>query len=80
MQKRAREKDAALCIHIFALGALILYMLQYALLFICWDIDVSHELAGCVCEGDTHKGRGKKMKQREVWMEMARMRRKRKWG
>lgn len=47
--KWARERDAALCISIFAPGALILYMLQYALLFICRDIDVSHELAGCVC-------------------------------
>lgn len=40
----------------YALGALVLYTLQYALLFIFRDIDVSHhELAGCVgvyvCEG-----------------------------
>lgn len=47
--KWAKERDTALCISIFSPGALILYMLHYALLFICRDIDVSHELAGCVC-------------------------------
>lgn len=49
MQKR-RERDEALCIYIFAPGALILYMLQYALLFIFRDIDVSHDRRSvCVC-------------------------------
>lgn len=42
--KQERERDAALCIDIFALGDLILCVLQHALLFICCDIDVSHKL------------------------------------
>lgn len=45
----------------FALGPLIPYMLQYTLLFICGDVDVSHELAGFVCismEGGREKEGG----------------------
>lgn len=55
--KEVKSANAALCIHTFALGALILYMLQYALLFICGDIDVSHELAGCVCKRENERDR-----------------------
>lgn len=47
--EREREKDAALCISMFAPRALIFYMLHYALLFICRDIEVTHEIAGCAC-------------------------------
>lgn len=50
-KKHERERCGSLhLLYVFALGALILYMLQYALLFICRDIDVSHELAGRTCE------------------------------
>lgn len=57
MLRGVKSANAALCIHTFSLGALILYMLQYALLFICGDIDVSHELAGCVCKRESERDR-----------------------
>lgn len=62
----SKVRETALCIYdMFALGPLIPYMLQYTLLFICGDVDVSHELAGfvCVCmreggrEGEKKKGK-----------------------
>lgn len=46
-EREEGERDEALCIYIHALRVPLLYMLQYGLLFICRDIDVLHEPAGC---------------------------------
>lgn len=41
-------EEGALCISLSTLGVPIFYMLQSVWLFIFWDTEVTHEMAGCV--------------------------------